>query len=186
LGTVSNWGLLRVTIDGEVAHEEVFDTGPGEGPWKTASFRPQYNLYQNVYDCDIVVPVAAGKHSIVLENVDGDWMTLDSITLSPYASNRLAELRIVGRQSPRLTVLWIQNLSSTWYTFYQSKQPQPVEGAQFDLRGMKPGLYSIEWWNTWQGGLDKVVRQRADRGTLGIHVPPVERDRACVVRWTGK
>jgi len=78
---VSAHSKLVVQADGRPVFEHVFRCGPGTGEWTRAVYRPQWKDYQNVYDRDYEVPVPAGTRVLVLDNVEGDWMTVSEVAL---------------------------------------------------------------------------------------------------------
>ncbi len=78
---VSTRSKLTVQADGKTIFEHLFQCGPGNGEWKKASFQPQWQTYQNLYDRDYEVKIPAGTKRITLDNTDGDWLTLSEIGL---------------------------------------------------------------------------------------------------------
>jgi len=83
LGTVSDHARLVVRADGETIWDRVFQCGPGEGEWTEAVHKPEWNIYQNIYDRDYMATVPAGAHVIELDNVEGDWLTLVELGFRP-------------------------------------------------------------------------------------------------------
>jgi aryl-phospho-beta-D-glucosidase BglC (GH1 family) len=79
VGTVSDRAVLTITRDGTVIQHREFTTGPGEGPWKKAEYKPEWKIYQNIYDQDFFVEIPQGTHIITLNNIDGDWLTITAI-----------------------------------------------------------------------------------------------------------
>ena len=78
---VSARSKLVVLADGKIVFEHIFQCGPGTGEWKTAVFQPQWNIYQNLYDHDYEAQIPVGTRELVLDNTDGDWMTIGGIAL---------------------------------------------------------------------------------------------------------
>ena len=82
VNTVSSRAKLRVTDGaGAVIWEHLFTPGPGEGEWKKVVHRPEWNSYQNNYDRDYAFAIPAGTTRVELRNVDGDWLTLNSLAV---------------------------------------------------------------------------------------------------------
>jgi hypothetical protein len=82
VNVVSSRARLRATAgDGTVIWEHLFTPGPGAGEWKTVVHRPEWNSYQNIYDRDYAVAIPAGVSRLELRNVDGDWLTLSSLSV---------------------------------------------------------------------------------------------------------
>ncbi len=81
VGTVSASAHLVVWQGDEELWSQTFTPGPGEGPWKEVVFRPEWNVYQNVYDRSYEVSLSAGRYLLTLDNVRGDWLTLTGLKL---------------------------------------------------------------------------------------------------------
>lgn len=81
--TVSGESTLVVEADGQNVFSKTFKPGPGEGEWKTAEFKKEWNIYQNVYDRDYVVTVPAGSKEVKLLVKKGDWVQLSEIGFKP-------------------------------------------------------------------------------------------------------
>jgi hypothetical protein len=83
---VSARALLVVEGDGRRLFEHRFECGPGQGAWKKAEFRPEYKIYQNLYDRDYTATIPAGTKQVRVRVVEGDWLQLSQIGLKPQAS----------------------------------------------------------------------------------------------------
>ncbi len=83
VGVVSSAATLVVTADGAALLRREFVCGPGAGEWKKAEFKPQWNLYQNLYDLDCEVLIPEGTRSVEFANVAGDWMQLAELGVTP-------------------------------------------------------------------------------------------------------
>ncbi len=81
VGTVSASAHL-VALQGEKElWSHTFTPGPGQGPWKQVVYRPEWNIYQNVYDRAYDISLPAGRYTLTLDNVRGDWLTLTGLEL---------------------------------------------------------------------------------------------------------
>jgi aryl-phospho-beta-D-glucosidase BglC (GH1 family) len=78
---VSDRATLVARADGEPIWQHQFVCGPGEGEWKKAEFRPQWNIYQNTYDRDYTLQIPAGTERVELAVVAGDWLQISEIGL---------------------------------------------------------------------------------------------------------
>lgn len=87
VGTVSNKGKIVIKADGKIIWEHDFVSGPGEGEWKKVVHKPEWNIYQNIFDRDYEATVPDGTKVLELDNVDGDWLTLTEIGLKPLNGN---------------------------------------------------------------------------------------------------
>ncbi len=87
VGTVSHKGKIIIRADGKTLWEKDFQSGPGEGEWKKVVYRPQWKVYQNVFDRDYETTLPAGTKVVEVDNADGDWITLTEIGLKPVSGN---------------------------------------------------------------------------------------------------
>jgi hypothetical protein len=81
--TVSSAARLVLEADGTKVLEKEFKCGPGEGEWKKAVHRPEWNVYQNVYDKDYVAIIPAGTRQAQLRVAAGDWLTIGELGFRP-------------------------------------------------------------------------------------------------------
>lgn len=75
VGQVSALARLVATADGAVVLDETFRPGPGDGPWKSAQYRAEWDIWQNVYDIDVRGAIPAGATRLEIDVTEGDWMT---------------------------------------------------------------------------------------------------------------
>ena len=80
---VSVAATLVVEADGREIFRKAFHCGPGEGEWKKAEFKPEYKIYQNLYDRDYTAVIPAGAKQVRLRLVDGDWLQLGQLGFKP-------------------------------------------------------------------------------------------------------
>lgn len=91
-------------------------------------------------------------------------------------------LRIVGQQAEDRAYLWLVDRQATWWDLVVDKrEPAPVESAAITIGGLKPGRYTVLWWDTREG--IPVGRQTvaAEEGRLQLAAPPFTRDLACKI-----
>ena len=79
--TVSGLSRLVVRADGRTCFDHRFQPGGGTGEWKKVVHKPEWNIYQNVYDRDYTADLPAEARELVIENTEGDWMTLGELAL---------------------------------------------------------------------------------------------------------
>jgi len=152
VGTVSARARLKISVDGQTALDREYLTGPpGTGPWKESQYHSQWDIYQCLYDQDVEVAVPKGKHTIRIENLEGDWISLARFVLNPYRSSRYANLRVVGLSTKTMALLWLQNREHSWRSRLNGSSPSPIAGATFQIMGLDDGAYRLEWWDTYQG-----------------------------------
>jgi hypothetical protein len=85
--TVSMAATLVVEADGQSVFEKAFRCGPGEGEWKTAEFKEQYQVYQNLYDRDYTAVIPAGTQQVRVRVAAGDWLQVGQIGLKPVTGD---------------------------------------------------------------------------------------------------
>jgi len=184
LGQVSNSAHLQISVDGEVKADRALTTGePGKGPWKEAHWLAQYKLWQCNYDEDIPVDVPAGKHDLVIANTDGDWLQINRITLPQYRSSRYPGVNLLGLQSDRMMLLWVQNRESTWRTEFDGKQPRTLRGLQIAVPAAVKASerWTVEWWDTFTGEIIRRDTVKTTDGKLQLAAPDFTRDLAVKV-----
>lgn len=101
--TVSMAAVLVAEADSEQILEKKFECGPGEGEWKRAEFKPQYNIYQNLYDRDYTATIPPGTRQVRVRVADGDWLQIGEIGLRPAVdggSEATLELKQSWAQQP--------------------------------------------------------------------------------------
>ena len=86
LHTVSASARLVVVADGRTLWEKLFQCGPGTGEWKQVTFRPEWNIYQNLYDRDYTAVIPSGAQQVRISVTEGDWVRLSEIGLKPLAN----------------------------------------------------------------------------------------------------
>ena len=99
-GVVSNNTSLVVEADGKVIFKHDFQPGPGDGEWKEAVFRQEWNVYQNIYDKDYETEIPAGTKQVLIRAENGDWLTLTELALNGGKGEALVSLTSGWNQEP--------------------------------------------------------------------------------------
>ena len=81
--TVSASADLVVEADGSEIWRKSFVCGPGDGEWKKAVFREEWNIYQNLFDRDYTVTVPTGTRRVQVRLPQGDWLQVGEIGFTP-------------------------------------------------------------------------------------------------------
>ena len=81
---VSSVSLLAVSANGKRIFEKAFKCGPGQGEWKEARWREQWQIWCNLYDKAYTAKLPAGTTEVRIENADGDWMTISGLSFKPF------------------------------------------------------------------------------------------------------
>lgn len=123
---VSSRSRLVVKADARTIFDHLFQCGSGTGEWKTAVYRPQWNDYQNIYERDYEAPIPSGTRELVLENAEGDWMTLGAIGLRSAGGEEHVAVLTPGYGRPPPAI-----------------QFRPVEGGEAPFRVSGPS--GREW-----------------------------------------
>ena len=125
---VSLRALLEIRANGALVWKKTFSPGPGEGEWKQVVFKPDWSIYQNIYDRDYVVDLPAGTKTIELSVEDGDWLSFSSIAVGPlrvsattqdfHAKQGVVYLKNDGTVDPERTAMfnraWLANGIASW------------------------------------------------------------------------
>ncbi len=91
-------------------------------------------------------------------------------------------LRILGQQAEDRVYLWLSDREATWWNSVVEKRSlSPVDSATVALDGLKPGRYTILWWNTWENAPVASQTVTAKDGRLSLTAPPFTRDLACKI-----
>ena len=92
VGTVSGNTNLEVAADGKVLFRHEFKPGPGEGEWKQVVHKPEWNVYQNIYDKNYEVDIPAGTKQVLIRAEGADWLALKEIALNSGKGEALVHL----------------------------------------------------------------------------------------------
>ncbi|MEN6334004.1 MAG: DUF5060 domain-containing protein [Phycisphaerales bacterium] len=91
-------------------------------------------------------------------------------------------IRIVGQQGEDRAYLWLFDRQATWWSLVVEKhQPALIDSATITLDGLKPGRYTVLWWDTKEGIPAGRQNVAAEAGRLELTAPPFTRDLACKV-----
>jgi hypothetical protein len=118
------------------------------------------------------VPLAAGSHEIILDNMGDDWLELDYLEIGQLlAPARALTLR---DSTAGIALAWLQHRDYTWDKVTVGVTRQPVT-LRYQLNQMPPGLYSAEIWNPLTGAVvgQDLVRVRED-GILSVMLLPMD------------
>ena len=76
-----------VEADGKQVFQKQFQCGPGKGEWKKAEFKPQWQIYQNLFDRDYTAAIPADTRQVRIRVADGDWLQIGQIGLKPAGTD---------------------------------------------------------------------------------------------------
>ena len=124
------------------------------------------------------VPISAGEHSVVLDNLGDDYLQIDSIEIAQYITP-LRTLALVDRTAGIL-LAWLQNRDYTWQNAVRNINPKPVT-MSLRIGAMPPGMYRVELWDPVSGnvvGQEDLTIPGTRDGTLAFDLLPVARSLA--------
>lgn len=189
IGKVSDRARIRATVDGRVVAEFPFRAAPGPGQeFESTKQFPEYGgIWQAVFNKDRTVTLPAGKHTLRLENVEGDWVTVDAITIPGGRSSRMVSLRPLALQCRRTgtTLLWLQDPDSNWANDRAGKTPRLWERTTVKFALPRPGRWAVTWWDTRRGvtlGAPTVVSPSGRDRSVTLPIPAFRRDIALQIR----
>jgi len=94
-----------------------------------------------------------------------------------------SDVRVLGYQGPDRAYFWLSNPKATWWNLVaEEREPAETKPAAIEIRGLAPGDYSLEWWDTRAGTVIRKDRVSLKTPTLKAPVPPFKRDIACKVK----
>jgi len=145
--------VLSLTIDGEEVARVDFSAGSE--------------------DILVTVPITAGEHSVVLDNLGEDWLELGFIEVRHYRSP-VRVLALADRDRGD-ALAWVQPRDYTWNRIAKDLKPKPL-GFELAFPGMPPGQYRVTFWDAVTGsvlGEEGIVLSGDDGGALTVSLPPV-------------
>jgi hypothetical protein len=91
-----------------------------------------------------------------------------------------ADVRVLGLQGTKCAYLWIFNPQATWWNLVvQQNKASRIEAAALQIRGLEPGHYRVQWWDTYEAKIIERKRISLPGDSLRIAVPSFSRDIAC-------
>jgi hypothetical protein len=147
---------LNITVDGQSGAEKTFKAGTKDS-----------DVNQTVE-----VKIAAGDHTIRLENPGDDWLTIRKITLTPYAP----ALGAVGKSSKDYAAYWL----------YRRGSGKDAVKAKLTVNGLQSGAYQATWYDTSTGKHLSQEEATASSSGLVLNTPAVEKDVAVTISKAGE
>jgi hypothetical protein len=105
---------------------------------------------------------------------DIPWTTAGFHRLGVEANTR--DLHVLGLHGRTLSIVWVENANHTWWNAIHGTAAVPVEHASLEAAGFGAGRYRAEFWNTYEGRVEKEEELQARNGFLKIALPPVPKD----------
>ncbi len=124
-------------------------------------------------DILVTVPLSAGEHTVVLDNLGDDWLELGYIEIAEYRAP-VRTLALADR-TLGIAVAWAQHRGYTWQNVGQDQVLEPLS-FRLAVPAMPPGLYRVTYWDTATGaviGEESVTLPEGTDGTLMINLLPI-------------
>jgi hypothetical protein len=180
INKVSDHACLRVWIDDQPTADFQFSALPSapdhEGEPKQVPDDPK--IWQADINKDRTIALAAGKHKIELDNIAGDWISVDRITIPGAKSSRHADLNTIALQDDKTgeTLVWLCDAMSNWLNDHDGKLPREIENIAMSIPLPVGGSYQAVWWDTRSGEILRQEEVSSNDGNLTLKTPKFLRD----------
>lgn len=126
-------------------------------------------------DILVTVPISAGEHTVVLDNLGQDWVQLDFIEIKQYQAP-LRVLALADRERG-VAMAWAHHRGYTWQSANNGDGREPLNYSLL-IPNMPEGTYRVTFWDTATGavvGEDSITLNEEDEstGTLSLALLPV-------------
>src|SRR5262249_26211974 len=111
-----------------------------------------------------------------LENREGDWISLESVTLTGYRSSRTPQMHLYGLTNGRMAILRAQNPAYNWKNVFEKRPIPPLPETATTVHGLPPGRYRVEWWDTERGAVRRTETAVGTRDGLPLRLPELPAD----------
>ncbi len=131
---------------------------------------------------ELSISVPAGHQEVTLQNTGPDWAVIKEIRITNYAPG----LTALARCGTRYAAGWLYNAANVDSAL--NKASKVVSGT-VTVPGLKPGEYSVTWFDTWTGkvlsednlSVGSSTASNGESHTI-LHTPPITRDTAFYIR----
>lgn len=131
------------------------------------------DLTAGTRDLTVNVPLPAGRHTVIIDNLGDDWLELGYIEIADYRSPMRA--MALTDSSAGVALVWLHHRTYNWEDV-QSNTPRPALNFRLEIPEMPAGTYRIEFWDTLTGnviGEDFVMVAPDSGNVLPITLLPV-------------
>ena len=130
------------------------------------------------------MPVPAGEHRIRIENHGKDWVRVSRFSFEGCQVVQNPNLLAAALGCDDAAIVWVQNRDSSWYN-HGRDAIATVPPATLAVRGLRDGVYDMQWWETWKGTVIKTEPMTVTDGTLQLRLPAIRTDLALKFRPRG-
>lgn len=116
----------------------------------------------------INVPISAGEHRLVLDNLGEGWVEFDYLEIRDYLSP--LRVRALADHTQGVVTAWIEHRAYTWQNADADITP---ETYQLLIPNMPAGVYRIEFWDTFTGNVLGQEMTTTTNGDLLIPLLPI-------------
>lgn len=180
---VSDFGLLKIYLDGALALEKPLPLGEGEGEWEQSAWKEEINMYQGTYNKDYGIRVPAGSHVIRVENDGRDWIKVTEYKFENSGINMGDRIKVMAVRQNQNYFLWLRNQKYQWQLVKNKEMPSGTElTAKLNIPDIEPGMYQVEWWDTYQGTIFQHEAVSVTRQSeIVLNIPSFNKDVACKI-----
>jgi Domain of unknown function (DUF5060) len=123
----------------------------------------------------LTVPISAGDHTVVLDNLGDDFLQIDAIEIAQY----ITPVRTVALadRTQGIFLAWLQHRDYTWQNAAKNVNVKPVT-VGLRVNGMPPGMYRLELWDPISGnvlGQEDVTIPGQKDGILTANLLPISK-----------
>ena len=127
------------------------------------------------YDGDYTIDVAAGRHTVKVENTGEDWVMVSYI-VERAERKSTSDLRLYGMRGKTVSLIWIQNKMHNFNRIHiTGHQPDSVAPTILTVPGWPKGKYHVVFWDTYKGVPTETREAHSTGGSLTCPVPQMYR-----------
>jgi hypothetical protein len=173
---------LVIDVDGKEVKRAAFPAGKGRGKGLKSEYIEEYDNWRTDYDTRVIVEVPKGRHRIRPHAIGKDRLEVEYRLLGLVTTNPGSRLRAMSFDDGACLYVWVQDTRSTVDSVFRDASVLPVEHMAMRVRGLPPGEYLAEWWDTWEGKWVSKAELECAGDSLELAIPRFKRDLACRLR----
>ena len=128
---------------------------------------------------DYTINVPAGMHTIKVDNLGIDWITIGSYTFSDLGSQ--VDSYVLTSDDNTVGAGWVLNHAYNHLNINENGQPLSVIGSELVVEGFEDGNYFVKWYNCLTGEMSWTEAVSAVNNELRLPVPELYWDLAFIV-----